>query len=502
MGHRDPGHGRSGEGRTDPGHHFELDPRGAEGLGLLAAPAEDERVTPLEPHDRPAGAAQLDEPGVDLGLGRRCPRGLPHVDQLGTGRGQLQQLAGDEPVVDHHVGPSEQVGPTAGEQTGVARSGADQKDRHRGTPGATAPPPSPDGSQSPSSRPPASSSRYRATSRPTAPGSSPTSAWRTTTTPSRRRHHPGQPQLGRAGTGPPGVGPDRQRAPPAQLGQEGPLRGHQRVAPGRRRRRASASRTAGSSTRHSTARAPWPTWGSTTSGSRTSTTMPSGADQPSRSMAALATTTAATSPTPAAGQPGGQVAPQAGEDEIGPEVGQLHPASGRAGGHHRSGGQGVEPPTDQHVPCIGPLGHGRQHQVGHGQLGGGGQVLGRVDGGVGLAPDHGRLHLLHEDALTPELFERDVGAAVPGGLHHHQGGGGARGLQQPGHPGGLPQRQRRAPGGQSEGCPVDHGAVGPATARGRRGFGVPRPGVRHGGCRRRPSAPPSAGGGAWPPWTG
>ena len=188
------------------------------------------------------------------------------------------------------------------------------------------------------------------------------------------------------GAAPLGVGADRQGAPTAELGQEGTL-GLDEAVPtglvdGRQRRRQSAS-----SWRHSTASAPWPTWGSISPGSSTSVSRPAGGVQPSRSMAALATTTAATSPVPAAAKPGGQVPAELGEGEVRTQVGQLGPAPGRAGGHRGPGGQGGEAAAHQDVAGVGPVGHRGQHQAGDAALGRRRQVLGRVHGGVGLAVD-------------------------------------------------------------------------------------------------------------------
>ena len=116
-----------------------------------------------------------------------------------------------------------------------------------------------------------------------------------------------------------------------------------------------------------------------------------------------------------------------------------------------AGGQGAERGPHQHVAGIGPLGEGGQHQSGYLELGGGGQVLGRVHGGVGIPPDHRGLHLLDEHPLAPEPVERHVEPAVPVGLHHHQRRRDTPdSLEQRGHPLGLPQGQRRAPGGQPE----------------------------------------------------
>ena len=91
------------------------------------AASEHERVPPLQPHHLPAGPAQVDELDVDLGLGPGRSRRLAHVDQLGARRGQVEQLVGDQAVVDDDVGPAQQLGPATGEQTGVAGAGADQR---------------------------------------------------------------------------------------------------------------------------------------------------------------------------------------------------------------------------------------------------------------------------------------------------------------------------------------------------------------------------------------
>ena len=119
-------------------------------------------------------------------------------------------------------------------------------------------------------------------------------------------------------------------------------------------------------------------------------------------------------------QPGGQVPAQVGEGQIGSQVGQLHPAAGGPGGDGGPGGQVVEACAHQHVPGIAPLGEGGQHQAGHGQFAGGGQILGRVHSCVGIAADHRGLDLFDEHALAPELGQRDVGAAIALGVDHHQ----------------------------------------------------------------------------------
>ncbi len=56
------------ERRGDAGHDLERDARGREGLGLLGAAAEQERIAALEAHDAEPRAREIDERGVDLGL--------------------------------------------------------------------------------------------------------------------------------------------------------------------------------------------------------------------------------------------------------------------------------------------------------------------------------------------------------------------------------------------------------------------------------------------------
>ena len=142
------------------------------------------------------------------------------------------------------------------------------------------------------------------------------------------------------------------------------------------------------------------------------------------------------------GQPGGQIPAQSGEGEVGTEVGQLDPPPGRAGGHRGPDGQGVETATDQHVAGVGPLGERSQHQSGHAELSGGGKVLGRMDGGVGLAGDDRGLHLLDEHTLASEPVEGDIEPPVAGGFDHHQGGAHPRPVEELLHPVRLPQGQR------------------------------------------------------------
>ena len=76
-----------------------------------------------------------------------CPGPLPTSIRSAAGRCQVEQLAGDQAVVDDDLGRGQQLGAAPGEQAGVAGAGADQGDGHDS------------GRHGPRSPPPASSSR-------------------------------------------------------------------------------------------------------------------------------------------------------------------------------------------------------------------------------------------------------------------------------------------------------------------------------------------------------
>ena len=116
---------RDGRDARDARRHRERDPRRGQRERLLAAAAEDERVAALEPDDIQARVAVLDEQRVDLGLAERRPR-----DEQRVGRRLGDELGRDEHVVDEHVAGAEELEPAGGDQTGIARAGADEVDGH------------------------------------------------------------------------------------------------------------------------------------------------------------------------------------------------------------------------------------------------------------------------------------------------------------------------------------------------------------------------------------
>ena len=373
-----------GERRGDPGHHLDLDPARRSASASSPPRPNTNGSPPFRRTTRRPDRPWRDQQVVDLGLAARLAGALAHVDALGRppapGRGAR---VADQPVVDDDVGRGQQLGAARR----VSRPGSpgpapDQGDAHdRGPPRAEV----------------ARRRRRRAGSGPRhGPGRARprrSASWRSDDVAVATGHHAGQPQTphpgrrdGRRRRRPDGVAPrpagcsprparpGRPARPPPPGRTAGVVDGRQRRA-GWPRRRPGTRRPA----------APWATWGSMTDGSSVSTGSPSGGRQPRRSRAARATTTAVDPVLADPGQTGGQVAPQVGEGEVGPEVGQLDPAPGRPGGHRRPGREVVDRPAHQHVAGVAPLGERRQHQPRDGQAVGGGQVLGRVHGGVGVA---------------------------------------------------------------------------------------------------------------------
>ena len=102
------------------------------------------------------------------------------------------------------------------------------------------------------------------------------------------------------------------------------------------------------------------------------------------------------------------------EAQVGPDGRQLGLAAQRARGHlgaPRQVGQRRTRPARR----AGRPARARTASTSPGDLHGR-QVLGRVDGEVGPAVEHGGLHLLREHALAAQLPDRDVGPPVAVGL--------------------------------------------------------------------------------------
>ena len=132
MSHRNSGIGRRRDPGRDPGHDFEPDSRGQQRLGLLTAATEHERVAALQANNRPVGRPVLEQQPLDLLLRYRgASTLLTRVDQLRLGAGAGQRLVGDQPVVDDHVGRSDQLERPGGQQPWIARTGPHQVDGQR-----------------------------------------------------------------------------------------------------------------------------------------------------------------------------------------------------------------------------------------------------------------------------------------------------------------------------------------------------------------------------------
>ncbi len=187
-------------------------------------------------------------------------------------------------------------------------------------------------------------------------------------------------------------------------------------------------------------------------------------------------------------QPGGHVAAQPAEREVGTEVDELHAPARRSRADAGTGRQVGQAAAHQRVAGVATLGDRGQHEARHG---GRRQVLARVHREVGAPVEDGGLHLLGEHALAAQLPDGDVEPPVGDHLHHHElhGEAGLGGLQQRGHVLGLPACERAATRGDAEWSgPSRHADADPSVSRvrGRTSRAARRPDARHGPCRPGP----------------
>src|SRR5438093_10467416 len=120
--------GRRGRG-SDARDDLERDPRGAHGFDLLAEAPEDRGITALQPHDAHASPGPVDQQPVDLALADADAAGrLADIDDRGARRDLVEQLSRDQPVVQDDLGLAEPAQPLHGDELGIARAGADERD--------------------------------------------------------------------------------------------------------------------------------------------------------------------------------------------------------------------------------------------------------------------------------------------------------------------------------------------------------------------------------------
>src|SRR2546421_3521178 len=96
---------------------------------LLAASAEDERITSFEANDEMTLPCELDETRGDLRLPRAAPaRALAHVLEARIRPAQGQGFGAYQRVVEHMVRVRQKLSAADRDQVGIARSGADERD--------------------------------------------------------------------------------------------------------------------------------------------------------------------------------------------------------------------------------------------------------------------------------------------------------------------------------------------------------------------------------------
>eukprot|EP00445_Apocalathium_hangoei_P045506 CAMPEP_0204004478 /NCGR_PEP_ID=MMETSP0360-20130528/18397_1 /ASSEMBLY_ACC=CAM_ASM_000342 /TAXON_ID=268821 /ORGANISM="Scrippsiella Hangoei, Strain SHTV-5" /LENGTH=276 /DNA_ID=CAMNT_0050946341 /DNA_START=28 /DNA_END=855 /DNA_ORIENTATION=- len=120
------------QGRGDTGHHLWNDAMPDEELDLLRASTEDERVAALQAHDAAPPLAVQQHEIVDLGLLQasvlRISATLAHIDEFGRLRHEVEDLLGDEVVVQHDLGVGQPPRRAQGEELRVAGAGAHEGD--------------------------------------------------------------------------------------------------------------------------------------------------------------------------------------------------------------------------------------------------------------------------------------------------------------------------------------------------------------------------------------
>ena len=110
--------------RGDARHYLHLNPGVDERDRLLAAAAEDEGVAAFQTHDVEL-AAELDQEPVDALL-----RESVAADPQRVLRNLVDELLGDQPVVDDGLAGAKQLEPSDGDQPRIARARPDERDCH------------------------------------------------------------------------------------------------------------------------------------------------------------------------------------------------------------------------------------------------------------------------------------------------------------------------------------------------------------------------------------
>ena len=350
--------------------------------------------------------------------------------------------------------------------------------------------------------PPWSSSRWRATARPSASPSSadPVIAWRTSVAPSTVANSPWTVTVPRRRRG---RRRSRRTRPPAASSRRparpgSPARHRRPAGSSRSSIAASAARTAASSARHSTASA-------ACADLREDDVRPAaarrcGRPRPSRSSAAAATTTASTPSTPGPGHPRRHVPPEPLEAQVGPRVRELRPAAQRPGGddgalgevgeaRRRRGRRARRPARARRRsrarrgwPTAGPWPSGRRRRPGPSSTAACTSLT-----NTPLPPSS---QMGTSSRRSPLVSTTTTSASTPGSNLCSSAATWSACQRASAEPRVAMRRRVTVPSG----CP---GAAAPVNPRSRTALAGPPRAGRRGRCPPRPSAPPWAGAAAW-----
>ena len=129
MGEGEARSGRSGQQGTHTGDHLEGDARSLQGLGLLAAPTEDQRIAAFQTHHAPVLLGMLDHQTLDLGLrDAGLSAALAHGQSQGLGWKERLESWIQQGIEEDHFRLLQGPQSSDRDQVGATRAGADEAD--------------------------------------------------------------------------------------------------------------------------------------------------------------------------------------------------------------------------------------------------------------------------------------------------------------------------------------------------------------------------------------
>ena len=128
MGDRNSGECRCGKRRRHTRHDFDGDAGRSQCQGFLAAPAEDEWVATLQAHDPMAARRRTNHQTMNRFLSHRMTaRAFADVEAAGA-TCLVDDRERHQRVIEDEIGPPQKRQSAAGQQSGITRPGANERD--------------------------------------------------------------------------------------------------------------------------------------------------------------------------------------------------------------------------------------------------------------------------------------------------------------------------------------------------------------------------------------